>query len=248
MSAARFGQLSIFFPMWNEEEYLERAVNAATEISEELMAAGTISDYEVVIVDDASTDTTPQLADQISAANRRVNVVHHPVNRKLGGSMKSGFQASTGDVVLYTDADLPFDMRELHKALRLMHQYEADVVAAYRFDRTGEGYVRVIYSFFYNLLVRVLFGCRFRDVNFAFKLVRRRVLDQVTLRSEGSFIDAELMVSAKKMGMEVVQFGVDYFPRTRGVSTLSSPAVILKILKEAFALRRDLNAISPDKP
>ncbi len=234
--------------MWNEEEYLERAVNAATEISEELMAAGTISDYEVVIVDDASTDTTPQLADQISAANRRVNVVHHPVNRKLGGSMKSGFQASTGDVVLYTDADLPFDMRELHKALRLMHQYEADVVAAYRFDRTGEGYVRVIYSFFYNLLVRVLFGCRFRDVNFAFKLVRRRVLDQVTLRSEGSFIDAELMVSAKKMGMEVVQFGVDYFPRTRGVSTLSSPAVILKILKEAFALRRDLNAISPDKP
>jgi len=247
MSAARFGQLSIFFPMWNEEEYLERAVNAATEISEELMAAGTISDYEVVIVDDASTDATPRLADEMSAANRRVKVVHHPVNRKLGGSMKSGFEASSGDIVLYTDADLPFDMRELHKALRLMHQYEADVVAAYRFDRTGEGYVRVIYSFFYNLLVRVLFGCRFRDVNFAFKLVRRRVLDRITLQSEGSFIDAELMVSAKKMGMEVVQFGVDYFPRTRGVSTLSSPNVILKILKEAFALRRDLNAISPGK-
>lgn len=233
--------------MWNEEEYLERAVNAATEISEELMAAGTISDYEVVIVDDASTDATPRLADEMSAANRRVKVVHHPVNRKLGGSMKSGFEASSGDIVLYTDADLPFDMRELHKALRLMHQYEADVVAAYRFDRTGEGYVRVIYSFFYNLLVRVLFGCRFRDVNFAFKLVRRRVLDRITLQSEGSFIDAELMVSAKKMGMEVVQFGVDYFPRTRGVSTLSSPNVILKILKEAFALRRDLNAISPGK-
>jgi glycosyltransferase involved in cell wall biosynthesis len=248
MSAARFGQLSIFFPMWNEEEYLERAVNAATEISEELMTAGTITDYEVVIVDDASTDATPRLADAASAANPRVKVVHHAVNRKLGGSMKSGFAASTGDIVLYTDADLPFDMRELHKALRLMHQYEADVVAAYRFDRTGEGYVRVIYSFFYNLLVRVLFGCRFRDVNFAFKLVRRRVLDRIELKSEGSFIDAELMVSARKMGMEVVQFGVDYFPRTRGVSTLSSPNVILKILKEAFALRRDLNAISPERP
>ena len=234
--------------MWNEEEYLERAVNAATEIAEELMAAATISDYEVVIVDDASTDATPRLADAASAANPRVKVVHHAVNRKLGGSMKSGFAASTGDIVLYTDADLPFDMRELHKALRLMHQYEADVVAAYRFDRTGEGYVRVIYSFFYNLLVRVLFGCRFRDVNFAFKLVRRRVLDRIELKSEGSFIDAELMVSARKMGMEVVQFGVDYFPRTRGVSTLSSPNVILKILKEAFALRRDLNAISPEKP
>ena len=99
MSAARFGQLSIFFPMWNEEEYLERAVNAATEISEELMAAGTITDYEVVIVDDASTDATPRLADAASAANPRVKVVHHAVNRKLGGSMKSGFAASTGDIV-----------------------------------------------------------------------------------------------------------------------------------------------------
>jgi len=150
-----------------------------------------------------------------------------------------------GDVVLYTDADLPFDMREVHKALRLMHQYEADIVAAYRLDRTGEGYVRVVYSFFYNLLVRALFGCRFRDVNFAFKLVRRSALDAVTLHSEGSFIDAELMVGARKRGLNVVQFGVDYFPRTRGVSTLSSPAVIVKILKEAWSLRKELNALRP---
>ena len=95
--------------------------------------------------------------------------------------------------------------------------------------------------------VRWISGPRGVECNAAFKLVRRRVLDRIELKSEGSFIDAELMVSARKMGMEVVQFGVDYFPRTRGVSTLSSPNVILKILKEAFALRRDLNAISPEK-
>ena len=229
--------------MWNEEEYLQRALNAATELGEELLAAGTVGDYEMIIVNDASTDATPRLADEAARVNPRVKVVHHPTNRKLGGSIKSGFAVATGDVVLYTDADLPFDMREVHKALRLMGQYEADLVAAYRFDRTGEGYVRVIYSFFYNLLVRVLFGCRFRDVNFAFKLVRRSVLDRVELHSEGSFIDAELMVSARKMGMNVVQFGVDYFPRTRGVSTLSSPSVIVKILREAFALRSSLNAL-----
>lgn len=243
MSTPRFGRFSVFFPMWNEEEYLQRALNAATELGEELLAAGTVGDYEMIIVNDASTDATPRLADEAARLNPRVKVVHHPTNRKLGGSIKSGFAAATGDVVLYTDADLPFDMREVHKALRLMGQYEADLVAAYRFDRTGEGYVRVIYSFFYNLLVRVLFGCRFRDVNFAFKLVRRSVLDRVELHSEGSFIDAELMVSARKMGMNVVQFGVDYFPRTRGVSTLSSPSVIVKILREAFALRSSLNAL-----
>ncbi|MFM9136694.1 MAG: glycosyltransferase family 2 protein, partial [Actinomycetota bacterium] len=179
MSTPRFGRFSVFFPMWNEEEYLQRAVNAAAELGDELVAAGTVTDYEMIIVNDASTDATPRLADEAARNNPRVRVVHHPTNRKLGGSIKSGFAAATGDVVLYTDADLPFDMREVHKALRLMGQYEADVVAAYRFDRTGEGYVRVVYSFFYNLLVRVLFGCRFRDVNFAFKLVRRSVLERV---------------------------------------------------------------------
>jgi len=231
--------------MWNEEEYLQRALNAATELGDELIAQNTVADYEMIIVNDASTDATAKLADEAAAANRRVVVVHHPVNRKLGGSIKSGFAAATGDVVLYTDADLPFDFRAVHKAMRLMNQYEADIVAAYRFDRTGEGYVRVVYSFFYNLLVRALFGCRFRDVNFAFKLVRRSVLQKVQLSSEGSFIDAELMVSARKLGMNVVQFGVDYFPRTRGVSTLSSPSVIVKILKEAWALRSHLNALAP---
>jgi len=245
MSGPRFEKFSVFFPMWNEEEYLQRALNAATELGDELIAQNTVADYEMIIVNDASTDATPRLADEAAAANSRVVVVHHPVNRKLGGSIKSGFAAATGDVVLYTDADLPFDFREVHKAMRLMNQYEADIVAAYRFDRTGEGYVRVVYSFFYNLLVRALFGCRFRDVNFAFKLVRRSVLQKVQLSSEGSFIDAELMVSARKLGMNVVQFGVDYFPRTRGVSTLSSPSVIVKILKEAWALRSHLNALAP---
>jgi glycosyltransferase involved in cell wall biosynthesis len=239
MSGPRFEKFSVFFPMWNEEEYLQRALNAATELGDELIAQNTVADYEMIIVNDASTDATAKLADEAAAANSRVVVVHHPVNRKLGGSIKSGFAAATGDVVLYTDADLPFDFREVHKAMRLMNQYEADIVAAYRFDRTGEGYVRVVYSFFYNLLVRALFGCRFRDVNFAFKLVRRSVLQKVQLSSEGSFIDAELMVSARKLGMNVVQFGVDYFPRTRGVSTLSSPSVIVKIL------RSHLNALAP---
>jgi cellulose synthase/poly-beta-1,6-N-acetylglucosamine synthase-like glycosyltransferase len=162
--------------------------------------------------------------------------------------MKSGFAAATGDLVLYTDADLPFDMHDVHKAMRLLRYYEADVVSAYRFDRTGEGYVRTVYSFFYNMLVRVLFGVRMRDINFAFKLCRTRVFEHVQLKSEGSFIDAELVVRAQKHGYTVIQFGVDYFPRTRGVSTLSSPRVILKILNEARTLRREIRRITPPAP
>ena len=248
MNQTSFAKLSVFFPMWNEQDYIERAVEAAREECEELLAQRDIADYEIIIVNDASTDRTAEIADALAAADPRVWVVHHPENRKLGGSMKSGFAAATGDLVLYTDADLPFDMHDVHKAMRLLRYYEADVVSAYRFDRTGEGYVRTVYSFFYNMLVRVLFGVRMRDINFAFKLCRTRVFEHVQLKSEGSFIDAELVVRAQKHGYTVIQFGVDYFPRTRGVSTLSSPRVILKILNEARTLRREIRRITPPAP
>jgi len=245
---AQFEKLTIFFPMWNEEEYLDRALDAAHEVCATLIELDEIADYELLIVDDASTDSTPQLADQRASENDRVRVVHHPVNRKLGGSLKTGFSEARGDLILYTDADLPFDMVEVIKACRLMRHYEADIVSAYRFDRTGEGYVRVVYSFFYNSLVRGLFGVKMRDINFAFKLCRANVFDKVMLKSEGSFIDAELVISAIGNGFKVVQMGVDYFPRTRGVSTLSSPSVITKILREMWELRGELRALGNTNP
>lgn len=245
MTGEPFKKLSIFFPMWNEEAYIERAVGYAKAECELLTAAGEILDYELIVVDDCSTDRTPELADALAAADSHVVVVHHPVNRKLGGSMKTGFATASGDLVLYSDADLPFDMAEVTRAVRLMRLYEADVVSAYRHDRTGEGLSRAIYTFFYNVLIRRLFGVRMRDINFAFKLCRRRIFDHITLQSEGSFIDAELIIRTRKLGYDVIQFGVDYFPRTRGESTLASVAVIKKIIREMFSLRKELRGIQP---
>jgi glycosyltransferase involved in cell wall biosynthesis len=237
--------LSIFFPMWNEEDYVERAVRAAEDECQRLVGMGEIADYELVIVDDCSTDRTPEIAEALAAADPHVRVVHHAVNRGLGGSIKTGLDAVRGDVVLYTDADLPFEMLELGRALRVLRHYEADMVSAYRLDRTGEGPRRAVYSFAYNWLVQLVFGTRVRDINFAFKLVRRQVLEAARPVSEGSFIDAELVIRAQRLGFSIIQIGVDYFPRTRGVSTLSSPAVIRGMLKEMRALRSELAAVAP---
>jgi glycosyltransferase involved in cell wall biosynthesis len=243
--APPFERLSIFYPMWNEEAYVERALDVGRRACEGLVAAGEIGDYELIVVDDASTDRTGEIADRLAADDPHVRVVHHAVNRKLGGAMKTGFAAATGDLVLYTDADLPFDMAELPRAVRLLREYDADIVSAYRFDRTGEGAVRALYTFVYNALVKALFGVRIRDINFAFKLCRRRIFDHIELRSEGSFIDAELVIRARRLGFEIVQMGVDYFPRTRGVSTLSSPSVIVTILREMWQLRGELETLQP---
>ena len=89
----------------------------------------------------------------------------------------------------------------------------------------------------YNLLIRFLFPLRVKDINFSFKLFKREMLDTVVLESEGSFIDAELLIKSKLHGFKITQFGVDYFPRNRGTSTLASPDVILKMIRELVVFR-----------
>ena len=112
----RFEKLSIFYPMWNEEMYIERALDAGHRAARKLMSDGDIADYELIVIDDASTDGTGEIADRIAAEHPNVRVVHHAKNRKLGGAIKTGFESATGDLILYTDADLPFDMAELPRA------------------------------------------------------------------------------------------------------------------------------------
>jgi glycosyltransferase involved in cell wall biosynthesis len=228
--------ISVVFPMFNEESYIHRAVGAARSVLNEITP-----DYEIIIVDDASTDRTGAIADEMARADPRVKVVHNAKNRRLGGTLRAGYEVATRDLLLYTDTDLPFDLQELGRAVRLLEYQQADVLSGYRFDRTSEGALRTIYSFIYNLLVRVVFGLRIKDVNFSFKLFRRALLQKLPLKSEGSFIDAEFLVRARNAGASIIQIGVDYFPRSRGVSTLSSPGVIFKILGELLALRRELS-------
>jgi len=227
--------ISVVFPMWNEEAYVHRAVAAAREALAEVT-----TDWEIILVDDCSTDRTGELAEGLAREDARVRVLHNDTNRKLGGTLRRGYAAAGKDLVVYSDADLPFDFRELARAVRLLDYQQADVLAAYRHDRTAEGPLRTVYTLAYTSLIRLLFRLRVRDVNFSFKLFRRSLLDRIELKSEGSFIDAEFLVRAKKAGAAVIQIGVDYFPRSRGVSTLASPTVILRIFLEMARLWREL--------
>jgi len=224
-------KISVVIPAYNEEENLERTL---TVISKELSDQGI--EHEFVVVDDASTDRTPEILQDLSS-RFPLRFFRNEKNMKLGYTLRRGLEQAMGDVVFYTDCDLPCLPSVIVYALKIMQTYECDLVIAYRLDRTAEGFLRRLYSSLYNFMIRVLFGLSVRDVNFACKMMKRKVLENIKLESTGSFIDAELLIKARRRGFTILQFAADYFPRLRGKSTLAGPGVIIKLLKEMFSFR-----------
>ena len=231
--------LSFVFPMYNEIGNVERCVAEALATGRKIT-----SDLEIVLVDDASTDGCGALADQLAERHSELRVVHHAQNRKLGGALRTGFAAASKDWILYIDSDLPIQMDDALKAIPVTAN--ADMVIGNRQGR-AEGPKREIMSWVYNRLIRVLFGLNVRDVNFAFKLFRRTVLEQIQLQAEGSFIDAELLIEAHKAGFQIAELPLRYYERTAGVSTLASGSVVIKLLREMAAYRRAA-AHRPSRP
>ena len=219
--------LSVVIPAYNEEAYVERCIAALESVLHNITA-----DFEIIVVNDGSEDRTAAILESLTRSHHNLVVVHHEKNQGLGRTLRSGFSRCSKLMTFYTDADLPFDFFELGRALRVMIVNGADVIAGFRHDRTNEGLRRTLYSFVYNWLIRVLFGLRIRDVNFSFKLVRTAVLHEMNLRSEGSFIDAEMLIKADRMGLFICQIGIDYFKRRFGHSSLSSLGTIRRIVWE----------------
>lgn len=226
--------------MYNEEHSLEHLLDVAVEALEKH-----VDDWEIVLVNDGSTDRTGEIASRRAASEPRIRVATHARNRGLGGTLRTGFATATKEWILYTDCDLPWDLDETGRLFRAAEITGSDFVSAYRHDRTREGPIRTVYSFLYNGLVKTLFGVGLRDVNFACKLFRRKLLDGMALGAEGSFIDVELLARCTARGALIQQIGLDYFPRTRGVSTLSSPRVIGRILSEMARLAPDIRRERP---
>jgi glycosyltransferase involved in cell wall biosynthesis len=223
--------LSVVIPALNEEDYVERAVAALEDALAEVVA-----DFEVVVVNDGSTDRTGYILEELRRSRPHLQVVHHEHNQGLGAALRSGFAVCQKDVTFYSDADLPFDFHELVRALRVLELKDADLVAGFRHDRTNEGARRTVYTFVYNWLIRVLFGVFIRDVNFSFKLIRTKMLRELELASTGSFIDAEMIIKTERRGGFVLQMGVDYYKRKYGNSNLSSFSTILGIVREIWVL------------
>ncbi len=225
--------LSVFFPMFNEEENAEESARRALAV-----LPGLVAEFEVILVNDGSRDRTGAIADELARRNPRVRAVHHSLNRGYGASLKSGLAAARHELVFFTDGDLQFDLGEIELLLREIEA--ADVIAGYRIDRQ-DALGRRLNGILWTRLVRFVLGLRIRDVNCAFKLFRRSALEKIApLEAEGAMLSAELMVKLQLSGARIREVGVHHFPRPHGQQTGAKPGVILKAFRELLALREKL--------
>ena len=226
--------ISVFFPCYNEQENVGRTVEKALEVMQKLNA-----DFEVIIVDDGSSDGTGQIADEIAGRDGRVKVVHHEGNLGYGAALQSGFKAATKELVFYTDGDGQFDINEMPPLLALMEQY--DIVSCYRLNRR-DSIIRKINGWCWTRLVCLMFGLKIRDIDCAFKLYKREIFDKIELSSTGALIDAEILARAARKGCRITQKGVHHYPRTSGEQSGANIRVVLRAFKELFKLQRRIRS------
>ena len=234
MTDAARPRLTIFFPTFNEEE------NVAETVRRALDEVGPLVDgsIEVLIVDDGSTDRTPDLADALAASDRRVRV-HHQRNHGYGGALRAGFENATGELIGFSDCDLQFDLREMARLLARLEDSTrgpVDAVIGYRLQRRDPPH-RIFIAKAYNAIVSAMFGLRVRDIDCAMKLFRREVFDGLRLETDSPFLSAELLIKLKARGERIAQLGVTHYPRSAGQNTGASFRKIMRTFRDIARLR-----------
>ncbi len=225
---AKVKSLSVFFPCYNEEANVERTTLAALEACRKLGV-----EFEVIIVNDGSRDRTGEIADRLAAEHPEVRAVHNNPNQGYGGALQAGFRAARKDWIFYTDGDGQFDFNEIPKLFPLLERY--DIVSAYRLDRK-DPLMRKVNAWCWTVLVNVLLGMWLRDIDCAFKIYPRRLIDEIEMRSRGALIDAEMLGKATRLGYRIGQVGVHHYPRTAGAQTGANLKVIARAFVELFKL------------
>ena len=232
-------EISVFFPAYNEEANIGRTVEKAIEILEKVAKK-----WEIIVIDDGSKDKTGAIVKKLIKREPRIRLITHTPNRGYGAALKSGLYNSQYKWIAFTDADGQFDFSEITKFFERQKQTGANLVIGYYLKRAVPFY-RIWGSKLWELAVFLLFGLKVKDIDCGFKLIRKKVIDEIPrLEAErGPFISSELLIKAKKRGFKIVQLGVHHYPRKAGKSTGASLKVVLSGLKDLIKLKTKLRKI-----
>lgn len=217
-------ELTIIMPVFNEEENLPQVM---TILGQNL--SQWVQSYEILIVDDGSTDNTAVIAQELSSADSRIRILRHPENRGPGSGIITGLADARGRLVTFIPADLAITLDQFPEYLEAAK--EADLVIGIRSDRSDYSILRKINSYAYIGLIKLLFQMKQRQFNYV-HLYRRSIFADIDVWSDGVFVTAEIMIRGRDHGFRLKEVEIDYVPRTSGKASCGKPGIILKTFKD----------------
>ena len=215
-------------PAYNDETTVGRLIDDATVLLNEVCR-----DYEIIVINDGSKDSTLQVLREIVARNNHVRLVNHEVNRGFGRTIKELYLSGRKDLIFSLPGDYQYAPKEL---LAMAHGLqEHDFVIGLRVKR-NDPWRRKLQSHVYNAMLRLCHGNKHKDVN-SIKLFRRQILNRIQLQSSTAFVDAELVIRAEKAGFRVVEVPIEHLPRLSQGASGGKLSVILETFKDLVQMR-----------
>jgi len=226
-------ELTIFFPFWNEEKNVTHVVENAIPIASQVAEK-----WEIIIVDDGSSDKTLELGRQLEKKHAHVRVITHSPNRGYGAALKEGFENAKYEYVVFTDGDRQFDFVEVKKLIELINR--CDIVIGFR-KRRRDSLSRHILMYLLKFWDFIFFGFYFKDIDCGFKLFTKHALMEIMpLRSEGAMITTEILAKATRKKLKIRQVEVNHYKREFGAQSGANIAVVVRAILESFILWFDI--------
>lgn len=226
-------ELSIFFPFWNEEQNIESVVRNCIPVAEKVAHR-----WEIIMVDDGSSDNTLKIAERLSKQNKHLRVIAHSPNRGYGSALKDGFSNSQYNIIVFTDGDGQFDFSQVSRFIEEIK--DADIVIGYRKVRR-DNMVRHILMNMLKVWDFIFFGFYFRDIDCGFKMFRKDALLKIMpLRCEGAMITTEILAKAKIKKLKIREVEVMHYPRKFGDQSGGNIPVVIRAILESFMLWLDI--------
>lgn len=220
--------VSVVIPGYNEERNVEIAILRCLSALEKLGVS-----HELVIINDASTDRTGEIAESLAARHHAVRVIHNPINLNVGISVLIGMRAARGRLVAHNAMDLPFNPDDLGRVLPLFER--ADVVVVVRKGRSAHSPWRKFTSLAHHWMIRCLFWIDIRDMNFI-QVYRRSVLEHLPVKARSpAFVTPELLIRARRAAYRIVEFEADFHRRQFGSGSFGKPRDILWTLSDMLS-------------
>lgn len=224
--------ISVFFPAYNEEDRVAMTVERALKVLPKVALR-----WEVIVVNDGSTDKTADVINALAKKYKSVRAIHHRINRGYGAAFKSGLYGTKYDWVAFTDSDGQFNFSEITNFIAKQKATNADMVIGY-YKKRQVSKTKIITSKMWEYFVYFLFGLKVHDIDCGFKFISKKVIDAISdLESErGAFISSEFLIKARKKGFKIVEIPVTHYPRIAGQGTGRDIKVIINSFKDLFKL------------